>query len=296
VDSFDIQNPSGYEDAVTISSIFPTGDTNGYHVSEIDIISLRGIFIPRKEIKTVLREEVLDTGAVYFLFEKNDEEVSKTKVYIGQSENFENRIQVHDKKKMYWDVAIVFVSADGKSPLDAAEIKLLEYLSITSAMKAKRYIVAQNIPAQRRVNSRTRARAAKMFKTIDRLLTYHGYPLFKLKVEDMEKVSEENLFQLISNPRKVDGKAVYTNEGMVVLAGSKIADTPTNSFTLEDRIQKFKDEGIISMDNYFQEDYIFSSPSTAARMVYRGSANGWTKWKRIKDGKTLDEVYRSNNI
>jgi len=40
-------------------------------------------------------------------------------------------------------------------------------------------------------------------------------------------------------------------------------------------------------------DYLFSSPSVAAGMFIGGSANGWTEWKD-KEGKTLDQVYRSN--
>ena len=38
----------------------------------------------------------------------------------------------------------------------------------------------------------------------------------------------------------------------------------------------------------FAEDYIFSSPSTAAITVMGRSANGLTEWKQ-KDGKTLRE-------
>jgi hypothetical protein len=43
----------------------------------------------------------------------------------------------------------------------------------------------------------------------------------------------------------------------------------------------------------FQQDYIFNSPSAAAATILGRSANGWTSWKD-KNGKTLDEVKRSN--
>jgi len=48
----------------------------------------------------------------------------------------------------------------------------------------------------------------------------------------------------------------------------------------------------------FQEDFTFSSPSTAASVVLGRSVNGWTKWK-IQDGetvRTLDAVIRKGNI
>ena len=38
----------------------------------------------------------------------------------------------------------------------------------------------------------------------------------------------------------------------------------------------------------FSDDYIFSSPSTAAVIVMGRNANGLTEWKN-KDGKTLKE-------
>ena len=47
---------------------------------------------------------------------------------------------------------------------------------------------------------------------------------------------------------------------------------------LEDKIEYFE----------FTEDYIFSSPSTAAAIVMGRNANGQKEWK-LKDGKTLKD-------
>jgi hypothetical protein len=55
--------------------------------------------------------------------------------------------------------------------------------------------------------------------------------------------------------------------------------------------QKLIDEGVlVDKGEYFEfsDDYIFSSPSTAAVMVMGRNANGLTEWKN-KDGKTLKE-------
>jgi len=41
----------------------------------------------------------------------------------------------------------------------------------------------------------------------------------------------------------------------------------------------------------FQDDHLFSSPSSAASQVLARNANGWTEWK-TKGGKTLDELKR----
>ena len=55
--------------------------------------------------------------------------------------------------------------------------------------------------------------------------------------------------------------------------------------------QKLIDEGVlVNKIEYFEfsDDYIFSSPSTAAVMVMGRNANGLSEWK-LKDGKTLKE-------
>ena len=53
-------------------------------------------------------------------------------------------------------------------------------------------------------------------------------------------------------------------------------------------------EGILVKESdklKFSEDYIFSSPSTAAMVIQGRTANGWIDWKD-KHGKTLDALKR----
>lgn len=42
----------------------------------------------------------------------------------------------------------------------------------------------------------------------------------------------------------------------------------------------------------FTQDFLFSSPSTAAAVVLGRSANGWVEWKD-DHGQTLSDVYRA---
>jgi hypothetical protein len=92
-----------------------------------------------------------------------------------------------------------------------------------------------------------------------------------------------------------------TSEGFVVLKGSIAASTTVNSiqpFIVNFR-QSLIDKGVLQLngENYeFSEDYIFSSPSTAAAIVMERNANGLLEWK-LKDGKSLKEIetnYKNN--
>ena len=56
------------------------------------------------------------------------------------------------------------------------------------------------------------------------------------------------------------------------------------------------EEGIlVNKGEYFEftDDYIFSSPSTAAVMIMGRNANGLTEWKNM-NGKTLKEYETSD--
>ena len=62
--------------------------------------------------------------------------------------------------------------------------------------------------------------------------------------------------------------------------------------------QKLIDENVlINQGEYleFSEDYIFSSPSTAAVIVMGRNANGLTEW-RNKEGKTLKDFESNTKI
>ena len=61
--------------------------------------------------------------------------------------------------------------------------------------------------------------------------------------------------------------------------------------------EQLQQKGVLQRKEHvlvFMEDYIFSSPSTAAGVVLARSANGWREWK-FNDGRTLDEVKRQNS-
>jgi hypothetical protein len=42
----------------------------------------------------------------------------------------------------------------------------------------------------------------------------------------------------------------------------------------------------------FKQDFLFSSPISAAAVVLGRSANGWVEWKD-EHGQTLNDVYRA---
>ena len=104
----------------------------------------------------------------------------------------------------------------------------------------------------------------------------------------------------IKAARGADGLGEPTSDGFVVFKGSKAAFTVVNSMTsnfIKLRDKLIEDQILVNKGEYFEftEDYIFSSPSTAAVIVMGRNANGLTEWK-LKRGKTLKEFESTEKL
>jgi hypothetical protein len=118
-----------------------------------------------------------------------------------------------------------------------------------------------------------------------------GHKVFDEKREFKQKQKQESFF--IKAVRGADGQGEPTSDGFVVFKNSKAAASIVNSMASSfiSYRQKLIEEGVlIDKGEYFEfsDDYIFSSPSTAAVMIMGRNANGLIEWKN-KSGKTLKD-------
>jgi len=135
----------------------------------------------------------------------------------------------------------------------------------------------------------------EFIENIKMLTSTLGHKIFDDKRE-IEPKKNTDVFS-IKAARGADAQGIFTSEGFVVFKGSKAAATLVPSITqnfVKFR-QKLIDQGsVIQQEEYleFPEDYIFSSPSTAAAIVMGRNANGLTEWKQ-PNGRTLKD-FESN--
>jgi hypothetical protein len=127
------------------------------------------------------------------------------------------------------------------------------------------------------------------------LLSTLGYPVFDAVGTVGASAKEEDVFFLTVTG--IDGRAVYTPEGFVVLKGSrgKRANVPTFSETNQRFRQRLLDAGVtreVGDTIVFEKDHLFGSPSMAAIALLGRTSNGWKEWKS-KDGVTLHELKRA---
>jgi glycerol-3-phosphate cytidylyltransferase-like family protein len=272
----------------TIKIFLIDGDPNGRLSCELSNWTGKAYKIPRIKIKDCTdRDDLVSTG-VYLLLGKDEE--GKDQVYIGEAESILKRLSQHLNQKDFWNETIVFISKDEN--LNKAHIKYLENRLHDIAKSANRYKVENSItPTQSSISESDRAEMEEFIENIKMLVNTLGHKVFDEKREFKPKQKQETFF--IKSARFADGEGEPTSDGFVVFKGSKAAGTTVNSITstfVKIR-QKLIDEGVLLKKGEFyefSEDYIFSSPSTAAVMVMGRNANGLTEWKQ-KDGKTLKQ-------
>ena len=277
----------------TIRIFLAEGNPTGLRTLETMNWGGRGIIIPRESMDVSQSRDDLEAQGVYFLLGEN-EETGEAMLYIGETENLKNRIKEHNRTKDFWSTAICFLSTQGS--LNKAHAKFLEEFLITEAKQAGRVKLENNThPSQTKLSESEEADVRVFAEYIKLMLSAVGYTFLKsLKVDADEK---GNIY-LCEGP-DASARAIYTNEGLVVLegsrarkevsAGSKEYFTKLRPILVENGT--LKEEGVSYV---FTKDTLFNSPSTAAQNVLGRNANGWTEWKRESDKKTLDAIVRKS--
>ena len=273
----------------TIQVFLTDGTPRGIKVADITSNIEQALFIPRSQLQEAYSRPESSRPAIYFLFGEIDGSI-KPAVYIGQSTKGLDRIKGHnrDEQKDFWNYAILITSKTNS--YTQTHITYLEEMAISFARESNRYAVTnKDQPRKIAVPETLEADLLDSFDTIKILLSTLGFTLF----ETIKQASETKLYYCSGNGVKATGE--YLEDGFVVHKGSQAKLTLVKSASFGSSRQKLIDSGILKERDgilIFEEDYLFSSPSSAGSQVLGRNTNGWGKWK-TKDGKSLDEIERS---
>lgn len=266
----------------SISIFLLDGTPEGIIICELFNFTGKGYKIPKSSLNEVKARQDLKKAGVYFLIGKDD--ADSDVVYIGEAEEVYKRLLQHQNKE-FWTEALTFTSKDDN--LNKAHIKFLEYSLYSDAKKAARYkLENNNIPSCPNISESDKAVMTEFAENLRLLTGTMGYKIFHDLTE--KKVSKQDIYY-ISAARGVNASAVITSEGIVVLKGSEIATSEVSSTppAIKNKRVTLINNGIIK-DFKFVEDYLFSSPSTAAAVVMGRNANGLIEWKK-KDNSTMKD-------
>lgn len=268
----------------TVTTYFIDGDPKGTQYSFISNKICQMFVVPRSNLSYLNEQEKLQKPAFYILI--GEDETTKPQAYIGETENFKERVKDHDNKKGFWQKALIFVSKD--EDITKADVQYLEHKAIAEAKKANTFVLSENkqIPKAPNLPEHQRDAMDESFEDIKFLVSFMGCNIF-----DILQHKEEHLFY--TKGRGCNARGYYSSSGFTVLKGSILANNCVTSFNWKEKREKLiKEYATFENGNWvMNSDKTFSSPSTAADFCIGSSNNGWLVWKDI-DNKTLDAIYR----
>ena len=268
----------------TVTTYLIDGDPKGTQYAFISNKICQMFVVPRSNLSYLNTQEKLQKPAFYILL--GEDETTKPQAYIGETENFRERVKDHDSKKTFWQKALIFVSKD--ADMTKADVQYLEYKAIELARKANAYVLSDNkqTPKSPNLPEYQKDSMDEFFDDVKFLASFIGCNIFEIA-----QPKSEHLFFL--KTRKCDAKGFYNSTGFTVLKGSVIAKDSVPSLAWKEKreimLQEYTE--IIDGNLVLNSDKTFSSPSTAADFCKGSSNNGWIVWKD-KDNNTLDSIYR----
>lgn len=257
--------------------------------------------IPRSLLDESKEISALHQSAIYMLFGMDDN--NEPLVYIGQAGIRKNddgvlqRLKEHDtdSSKDFWTEAVVLTTSnDSFGPTDLNFLENRYYRLIKEINRYK--VFNDNEPTLGNVTE----------EKISELLAYIEFSKLPIgllgkkvltpidELADSGRSEDEIIYTMTQKvgSEVVTGYAKETNEGFLLLKGSKVshktAQTISESLKLRRKTVK-KDN-----DNCIMEDILFNSPSTAAMFLIGQTANGLILWKN-KEGVNLKEIRNRNN-
>lgn len=268
----------------TVTTYLIDGDPKGTQYAFISNKICQMFVVPRSNLSYLNTQEKLQKPAFYILL--GEDESTKPQAYIGETENFRERVKDHDSKKSFWQKALIFVSKD--ADMTKADVQYLEYKAITEAKKANAFVLSDNkqTPKAPNLPEYQQDSMDEFFEDVKFLASFIGCNIF-----EVSQPKTEYLFYV--KGRGCDAKGFYSSNGFTVLKGSTIAQTTVPSLKWSDKRNSLISEYATKYENdlLMNSDKTFSSPSTASSFCLGRPSNGWADWKD-ENGNTLDSVYR----
>lgn len=279
------------------------GTPNGLLTAEIMNWTGHVLTGPRSKLaELVQRPECARTG-VYFLIGPDPDNTLRSKVYIGESDDVAKRLKQHNRPeeqggKDFWERVCLITSKDQN--LTKAHVKYLESLLIGIASSLGRCELVNgtahdyiSLPESDRADM---AFFLEQMRTVMPVLGFEFLrettkPSAPAAINAVSTVENSPRFQLSIPKHGVTAVAEEVDGEFVVLKGSTARGEWGNTpHSYENLFRLLVANNVLQPSEggrmVFAEDYVFSSPSAAAAVIYGRSANGRLVWTVKDTGQT----------
>lgn len=269
------------------------GDPDGLRVVECSNWIGKALMFPRALLPAVKKRDELGQTGVYLLLGPRDDGEGEM-LYVGEGDPIRPRLESHYAQKDFWSRAVCFVAAPGQ--LNKAHVQFLEANLVRLAKAAKRLPLDNgNAPAEPTLSEADGADMWVFLQNMLGMLPVMGVHAFE-QAAPAAAVSAAPL--LLCKGKGVGASGYESSQGFVVKAGSQAVGESVPSMQqhvrgMYDLRQELIGNGVLAAEGggvyRFAQDYVFTSPSTAAAVVLGRGANGRVEWKDAK-GRTLKEL------
>jgi len=275
--------------------IFITGN-NPRSLKKVTMFNWSGhaLFGTRDQIKQLSKRDESSESGIYFLLSGiNSDNAS---FYIGETENFINRLRNHNASKDWWTHFIVFQSSGNN--LNKAHVKFLEYEFYKLANESPAIELRnENKPGEISLSEEDKADVNIFMENILYILEGLNLGYFSIPSISLNKDSGIE-YQTTLKSGSLKSFLIAVDDNYILKSGSFINGTAAESFKRgsssyykiwnkvlhSDKVEKFND------DTYkTKTDILFTSPSAAAAIVKARSSNGKTTWINSKTGKSIKD-------
>ena len=191
----------------TVTTYLIDGDPKGTQYVFISNKICQMYVIPRANLSILNERPELQTPAFYILL--GEDEATKPKAYIGETENFRERVKDHDSKKSFWQKALLFISKD--AAMTKADVQYLEHRAIAEAKESNTFVLNENkqTPKAPNLPEYRKDDMDGFFEDVKFLTSFIGCNIF-----DVVKSKEKQLFY--TKGRGCDAKGFYDANGFTV--------------------------------------------------------------------------------
>ena len=264
----------------SVKIFVPAGDPEGLRVIEKSNWTGLGIVFPRSLFAEVRRRKELKCPGVYVLWGPS-RSGQLPRAYMGEGDVLLPRLDSHAKNKDFWTHGVAFTSKD--QSLNKAHVQYLEARLVRLADEAKRCELDNaNVPQMPSLSDADKADSKLYLADMLLCLPVVGVSFFERPRRPTGKNRE-----LFLSAKGIQASGYEGPGGFVVRSDSQAVKNEVASIHayLSDLRKVLLDQGIFEDTGTayrLVQDYIFTSPSTAAGVLLGRASNGRTEWKDAK--------------
>ncbi len=257
--------------------------------------------VPRDNVAEIGKKHPqLRQHGFYILLGKD--KAGREMAYIGQTNDFTNRVIDHKQKKDFWTIALVFVSKANE--IFTSEVLYLEYLGYHAAVEAGNYVIENSNEVKKPMLSADKENEMELFfEDIQFLTRFYGCKVFDEpeKIPDAENFIEFEM-KMPKSGMVAKMKFYPQSKRYVILAGSTIQAehrqscrenivTLRNDVMNNKKLSINKDELYLLLQDIDLSDVV-SSPSGAASFCTGTTYQGTEAWIDKEGNKYPSEWWK----